>query len=113
MGIPTNWKISLGLKENVTNDMKGTKQRICYRKSRKGKFCGKRKREESFHGLDTCGADAVPTIEGPPVHSPPIKNRSLEKIKSSCPKEEDHTTTRRRALALGYHCETDILYGNY
>ena len=63
MGIPTNWKISLGLKENVTDDMTGKKERSCYRKSRKGKFCGKRKREESVHDLDTCGADEVPTID--------------------------------------------------
>ena len=101
--------------------MTGTKQRSCYRKSRKGTFFGKRKHDksaniDSVQETSDIGEDTSPsTNKGTPVHSPPKKNRSLEKIASNCPlaeKEESQTSTRRRALALGYICSTEVQLGN-
>ena len=64
--------------------MPGTKKTSMYRRSRKGRFFGKRKHEE----MAETAAVGTPTVVRPlslTICSPPKKNRSEEKINRNCP----------------------------
>ena len=97
--------------------MPGTKKTSMYRRSRKGRFFGKRKHEE----MAETAAVGTPTVVRPlslTICSPPKKNRSEEKINRNCPivqKEESHILTRKRAFDLGMMSSNKVIqsHGNH